>query len=274
MAVTFVSSGTDLEVGEINADDRMRPLSEAAVDSLVDAIGRLGFITRILVRRKKNHGYLLVDGAHRLEAMRRLGAATIPAVVVECLDHEARYLESDANLVGADLTPLDMAVFLSARRRAHQEMHPETRQGHAGATARWMQANSGSLASAIAEARGVTVRQVEKIMQAGDNLAPDEVTRLRAAPVSLTLKDLQGIARIGDPVRRYDVVDALATGRARKVSQALAQMKAPAAPMSAEDTAFLKMQAAWTRAPKAARRAFVAEFAAELLALMPDDGAA
>ena len=127
MPVEFLNTITELPVADVQMGQRLRPLSEDAVGSLIAAIRGVGFTTRILVRRTRS-GDVLVDGGHRFEAVRRLEWENVPALVVRCNDKEAALLEADANLVGADLTPLDLSVFLAARRRVYQEMHPETAQ--------------------------------------------------------------------------------------------------------------------------------------------------
>jgi len=272
MAVEFLNSIGTLPVQDIRETSRLRPVSDDAVLSLVDAIGAHGFLTRILVRRTKG-GDVLLDGAHRLEAMRRLERSDIPAVVVTCRDDEARLLEADANLVGADLTPLDLAVFLSARRRVWQEMHPETKPGHAGAAGRWMQVNWSSLASTLAETRGVSVRQILKIMAAGDKLGADEVTRLRTAARAVSLNDLQAIAKINEAVLRYDVVDALAEGRAKTAAAAIAAQRS-VPPPDPVDAAYMKLCSAWDRAPKVARRRFMESRGVDMAKVLPTGGEA
>lgn len=274
MALNELNTVEHLDVASIIVDRRLRPTSEAAVESLMQGIEEAGrFYTRILVRRKPG-GDFLIDGAHRLEAVKRLGWRTIPSVVVTCDDAMADFLETEANLNRADLTPLDLAVFLSSWRRVYQKMRPETKQGHAGAAGRWLKANNSSLASIIADARGITPRQVQKIMAAGDALGPDEVIKLRNAPKPLKLNDLQAISRIGDTVTRYDVVDALAEGRAKTAAQAIAARKAPAAQPDPVDAAYTALCKAWDRAPLAARKRFVARLPKDLAKSLPKGGAA
>lgn len=268
MTVEFLPSVSQLPIAQIVVEQRLRPVSEDAVESLMAAIGKVDFITRILVRRAKK-GDVLLDGAHRLEAMRRLGKETIPVVLVTCRDDEAALLETDANLTGADLTPLDLAVFLSARRRVYQEMHPETARGRAGAAARWMQEHSCSLASTIAAARGITVRQVNKIMAAGDAVA-GHAHQLRRAPKPVTLKDLQAIGRIRVAPDRYAVIDALSEGRAKSAAEAVAQLKGPKPARDPNSAAQEKIAVVWSRAPMAAKRAFAADHADELRRLLSE----
>lgn len=270
MALNELNTVEHLDVASIIVDRRLRPTSEAGVESLMQGIAEAGrFYTRILVRRKPG-GDFLIDGAHRLEAVKRLGWRTIPCVVVTCDDAMADFLETEANLNRADLTPLDLAVFLSSWRRVYQKMHPETKQGHAGAAGRWLKETNSSLASIIADARGVTPRHVARIMAAGDALGPDEVAKLRSAPKPIKMKDLEQISKIGDAPTRYDVVAALAEGRAKTAAQAIAARRAPTPQPDPVDAAYTALCKAWDRAPLAARKRFVVRLPKDLSKPLPN----
>ncbi|MGK8232572.1 ParB N-terminal domain-containing protein [Roseovarius sp. MS2] len=264
---------TELPVSEIGIEGRLREVSPSGVATLVEAIRENGFVGRITVRRKKDGDYVL-DGAHRLTAMRELGAETIPCDVVRCSDAEAAMFEIDGNLAGADMSTLDEAYFLARRREAVQKLHPEMKQGMAGAAARWFELNFSSLALSIAEKRGITPRQVYKIMAAGSKLDPRDYQLLRRAPKPIALSDLIEIGKIEETVERYDVVGALSAGTvksakaARKAYRA-ARGEAPAA-ASPKDATLARLLDAWDRAGKGARMAFLEERGAEVAALFSE----
>lgn len=202
----------------------------------------------------------MLDGAHRLTAMRELGAPMIPCDVIRCSDDEARMFEIDGNLAGADLTALDEAYFLAKRREAVQKLRPETRQGQAGASTRWMQLHFSALAKTIAEKRGIKERQVYNIMAAGSGLSDSDYRQLRSAPNGVTLNDLLQLKKVTSDAERAYVVSALAEGMAKKASEArmayaTEQGKAPAAPDPVEE-AFNRLRQAFERAPKEAQRRF------------------
>jgi ParB family chromosome partitioning protein len=261
---------TELPVTEVGIEGRLRDVSPSGVATLVEAIRENGFVGRITVRRKKDGDYVL-DGAHRLTAMRELGAETIPCDVVRCSDAEAAMFEIDGNLAGADMNTLDEAYFLARRREAIQKLHPEMKQGMAGAAARWFELNFSSLAQSIAEKRGITTRQVYKIMAAGSKLDPRDYQLLRSAPKPIALSDLIEIGKIEETVERYDVVEALAVGAAKSAKAArkayrAARGEAPA-PASPKDATLARLMDAWDRAGKGARMAFLEERGAEVAAL-------
>ena len=92
---------------------------------------------------------------------------------------EARLFEIDDNLAGAELSAVELVVFMAERKRVHQRLHPETAQGRAGAVARWtpMQEREMSFASAIAEKRGLSVRQAQRLIAIGEKLDPEAASR-------------------------------------------------------------------------------------------------
>ncbi len=70
------------KLDEIHIPPFQRDLSESLRKSLEMAIDKLGFLTPIVVAPKDGK-YYVVDGRHRLEAMRSLGAKEILAIVVD-----------------------------------------------------------------------------------------------------------------------------------------------------------------------------------------------
>ena len=89
-----------LPVDEISLGHLRRPLSETQVANLVDSISRLGLLQPPVV----TPGHTLVAGRHRLESGKMLGWATVPVVVVELSELQARLAAVDENFVRNDLT--------------------------------------------------------------------------------------------------------------------------------------------------------------------------
>lgn len=274
----LIPTKTTLATDSILSGGRMRPVSEAGVQAILRSIEELGQIVAPLVvrQRRNNDGivYEMLDGAHRQEAARRLGMETVPVRVFECGNDQARLLEIDGNLAGAELNPLDTAVFLAARKAVYERLHPETRaaKGAELAAKRWDASDTMSPAfvQVTAEKFGLSLRQIYRLVAVGSRLGPDEIARLRAAPKAVTLKDLQVIARIGPAPQRYAVVDALAEGRAKNASAALKSLQQPVeAPRSAVDDQFIAIMKAWARAGARARSRFLEE-----IGLRNDEGGA
>lgn len=269
-------------VADVIARDRLRPVSEAAVESLIASIGELGVMKDpVHIRKLKDGRLVLIAGAHRMEAAKRMGWETIPAKIwTNVTDDWARLMEIDDNIAGAELNALDTAVFLATRKEVYERLHPETKHatGAALAAKRWDATDTMSVAfvSTTAEKFGLSDRHVRRLVAAGAKLDPRDRQLLRAAPKPVSLKDLNEIAKIGSPTERYDVVAALSEGRARTAAEArkayAARERGFELPVKDPvDAAWNKLMDVWTRAPKAARRRFIEEMFDEVAALIDDE---
>lgn len=276
MAERRLTKITHVKVAEVIVGSRLRPVSASGVDSLLASIGETGVMKdAIHVRQKKDGILVLIAGAHRLEAARQLGWDEVEAKVwADVTDDWALLMEIDDNIAGAELNALDTAIFLAARKRVYEKLHPGTTRGVAGALARWDATEPSSVAftTATAEKFGLTDRQVRKIVSAGMRLDPRDVQLLRKAPRPVTLKDLGEIAKIGEASERYSVVDALASGSAKSAADARRAIRASkglCAPVEDPvETALKVLKNAWARAPKEAKRRWVRDHGAEVAALM------
>lgn len=269
-----------VKVSEIVERDRMRPVSEAGVESLMASIREIGIMKdAIHVRQRRDGQLVLIAGGHRLEAARRLGWEEIEAKVwADLTDDMARLMEIDDNLAGAEMNALDTAVFLATRKEVYERLHPEARRGFAGGKARHGQLTDtmsvSSFAAATAEKFGLTDRHVRRMIAAGSALSPRDVAQLRGAPRAVSLKDLGEIAKIGNPVERGDVVLRLAAGNAKSAADARRSLRVEAGlegpKKSPEDLQLLALLSAWARAGKAVRRRFVEERLADLSDLVAE----
>lgn len=262
-----------VSVAEIEVSNRLRPVSEAGVESIIASINETGVMKdAIHLRQKKGGKLVLIAGGHRLEAAKRLRWSEIEAKVwADVTDDWAQLLEIDDNIAGAELSPLDTAVFLAARKRVYEKLHPETvaKTGAELAAKRWDATDtmSAAFATATAEKFGMSDRHVRRLIAAGSSLDPRDVALLRKAPKPVTLKDLNEIAKIGETIERYDVVEALAEGRAKSAADARRQRIAPTGDSPVEDpvnVAFKALVKAWSRAPMAAKKRFLMEHAQEI----------
>ena len=263
---------TELPVADIIVGARLRPVSDAGVETLLMVIPRFGFTVPVLVRKTKN-GFTLVDGAHRLVSMKKLGHERIAVVAISCTNYEARSLEASQNLAGASMSPLDDAIFIAAFGDAYQRLHPETTRGLAGALAKNGVANElSSFAEVLAEKRSITPRQVQKIAAAGRRISRTEADALRQAPRKVTLKDIETIGRIGDAEERDAVIMRLAVGNAKSAAEARRTLKAEAGgeqPLQDPvEAAFIALSKLWSRTGKEAKRRFVAEAEPQLANLL------
>jgi ParB family transcriptional regulator, chromosome partitioning protein len=268
---------TSLPLGDIAVRDRLRPVSVAAVQSLIASIQELGVMKDpIHVRKRKGGEFVLIAGGHRLEAARELGWAEIPVKVwAEVTDDWARIMELDDNIAGAELSPLDTAVFLSERKRVYEKLHPEMASGvfkgnqYTGKVV----GDIVSFTTSTAEKFAMSVRNVERMVRAGGALERSEIQTLRTAPRPVTLKDLDAIGRIGEPDERSAVVSALAEGKAKSAAEArraYVAQNGDAQPLIKDpaEEGFRAIASLWVRLPMAAKRRFADDYARELLGLI------
>lgn len=269
---------TELPVDEIQMGDRLRPVSQAGVEALKESIKELGVMKdKIHVRKIKRSGnYVLMVGGHRLTAARELGWETIPVVCWDCNDNFANLMEIDDNLAGAELSALDTAVFLAARKEVYEKIHPEAKQGGARGnqhTGGW-QTDTMSFCQSTAEKFGITDRQVRRLVAAGSVLRGRNANDLRNAPNPVTLKDLTEIAKIGEVSERDRVVALLSEGKAKKAAEARrmyqSELGVAPAPLNNTDATYLRLLDAWQRAPKAARKMFLEAEGNEVRAVLAE----
>lgn len=271
-----------LQLDEVIVGQRLRQVSEAQVENLTLMSEDTGITTPIHCR-KVGREYRLIDGAHRLEVTRRRGLPDIAALVVECRDDEARTMEASNNLGAARMTPLQTAVFAASWKRDYYAMHPERAKGvfKGNQHTEKVVTELSSLTKSIAEAFGITERHAHNILSAGERITRPEAEGLDRAPGKVTLADLQIIAKCTAP-ERYQIVDDLAQGRAKSAAAArkayLATLPGAVEPTVQDpvEAALKALGNAWMRAPKVARRRFVAAHANELADLLndaPEEGA-
>jgi ParB/RepB/Spo0J family partition protein len=114
--------------------NRMRKLRPDRVAELAESISARGQLQPIAVQsRARGTDFDLVAGWHRLEAMRKVGHDSIPAVILKGLDADAALLaEIDENLIRAELSLAERALHLAERKRLYEKAHPETKHGAIG----------------------------------------------------------------------------------------------------------------------------------------------
>lgn len=269
-----------IPLAEINAQNRLRPVSAAGVEALKASIAETGVMKdAIHVRRKKGGVLVLVAGAHRLEAARQLGWTEIEAKVwVDVTDDWSRLMEIDDNLAGAEMGPLDTAVFLAERKKVYERLHPETKQGGDHRSVEFKNQTDimsvWSFAATTAEKFGLSDRHVRRLVEIGTALSKDELRWLRKAQAPIRLADLQALAKIGDGQERSQICIRLSNGAKsaadawrshRRERDGEAPLKDPV------EEAFIALSKVWARAPKEARRRFVAAQFDEVEELLNDE---
>lgn len=188
----------------IESGQRLRGVSEATVEALVNSIADVGLLSPITVYPRslyrsgaKVDGYGLVAGLHRLTACQRLGLVEIEANVVELSDLERQIAECDENLCGPQLTPADRARFTRRRKEAYEALHPETRHGTNQHTRGDAEFASPNFAADQAAKTGVSERLVQLNAERGEKVTPEALELIRGTDLDTGrfLDTLKSISR-------------------------------------------------------------------------------
>jgi ParB family chromosome partitioning protein len=258
----------EINVDQIEFGERLREISEQAVDALAASIHEVGVLKTPIDVRSNRGKLVLIDGGHRLTLARRLGWTSIKAQIWDCSAKIAELMEIDGNLAGAELTVLDSAVFLAKRKRLHDELHPEAQQGKAGAAARWSDATAiVSFASVTSQKFGLSERHVRRLVRVGGLLSDRDVGLLRQSQKAVTFADLDILAKMEGSANRTKAVEAFSKGDATRIKQVI---KGPVErrPSGSVEENFKVLERDWRRANLAAKRRFAEEYRTELQQLL------
>ena len=179
-----------LPVDQIEVGHLRRPVSESQVADLIDSISRLGLLQPPVV----TPGHTLVAGRHRLEAVKRLGWATVPVVVAELSDLQARLAAVDENLVRNDLTRLErfehvvhraeLVAALGQRKRVGRPRKADTVSGFPKTT------------EDIAAASGLSGRTLQRAAKIVGAIPEAVGERLKGSPLADSTTELLRLSRL------------------------------------------------------------------------------
>ncbi len=97
--IESLSFPVQIEIEKIDSNKfKLRELDETIVKELAESIKVNGLLQPIVVRPIENLRYELVFGLHRLEASRRVGLKTIPAIIISISEEEAFLMNVVENL--------------------------------------------------------------------------------------------------------------------------------------------------------------------------------
>ncbi|MBB4018198.1 ParB family chromosome partitioning protein [Chelatococcus caeni] len=256
----------NIPLDKIITSDRLRQVDNDWVVGIAQSMDINGQQTPIMVTSPDKKGrHSLIAGMHRLEAARMLGWTEIAATVFSGSKLEARLREIDENLMRRELSPLDHAAHLAERKRIYEELYPETRQGEAGAAARWMQRTKLSFASEVAEKLRVSERDVRRSIARYSKISPDVRARIAGTWIADKGVDLDALAKLGPDEQRAVVDMILAGGDAPKsVGAAVKALRGEReAKPSEADQQYEALLKAWRRAGARSRAEFLAYLEAQ-----------
>lgn len=264
-----------IPVARIELGRRLREVAEGQVSALIASIADVGLLNPITVYPRKVieagiavDGYGVVAGAHRLEAVRRLGLVDIAANVVTLGELERQIAECDENLCGSVLTASDKAKFTARRKEAYEALHPETRLGeNQHSRVRQLgEPTSDRFTADTAAKTGQSERAIQRDAERGTKVCAEalEILHGTKADTGVVLDRLKGLTPAQQVIAAQDEVNR----RAEAPKGAVKAPKVADAPES--DEAALERQvaalmSAWNKAGPDARREFLGRIDSPLM---------
>lgn len=187
-----------IALDSIETGERKRPLDSAHVKHLAASIKEIGLQTPITVMVRKDEDewrYILVAGAHRLEALRLIGEGGGDCFILPDDQDAADLWEIDENFARAELTDAQRADH-HVRREAILIRRGEVNAKPGPAKVSDKMSPTTSYATKAAETLGVSKRTVERdlargkgiereVLLASDDLTGSQLDELRRAPREL-----------------------------------------------------------------------------------------
>lgn len=169
----------------VRAGNRLRNLDETTVLALMKSFEEHGQQAPIIVYGDEEAAEVdLGAGGHRLEAASRLGFKVL--CFHKSGDELDRQLcEIDENLIRADLTAADRALFLARRKEIYLVKHPETAKGATGnGRGKLRQVGEATTAAqrftaSTAEATGQKERTIQRDVERGEKISATALQMLR-----------------------------------------------------------------------------------------------
>jgi|SRR6266536_4075834 len=146
----------------------------------------------------------LIAGRHRLEAAKSLGWIEIPAIVTDPSDLDRRLAEIDENLIRNDLSDLEHAEQVKARKHIYELKHPEAKAGAKRAAGMNRTLGRGDVAADSAATfttdtatkTGASGRTIRQDVQIAESIPEDVRDAIRETPLADSKTDLLAMARL------------------------------------------------------------------------------
>lgn len=273
--VIDVSSGLDglsvIDPALIDCSDRLRGLDEAAVQAMAASMSECGLVQPVTVRRNPDGSNKprLVAGRHRVAAALLLKWTEIRVEWRVLSNQEARLEEIDENLIRAELTALDRAVFLAERKRVYEELHPET--AHGGDRKRKPKSLEDQVANLATWSRyskdaaaktGLSERAIQRAVEMVSKLSPAIIDDLRRSTIADNQSQLIAFSDLPEGEQKT-CMSALVSGKAKNVEAArvATDLAAPRV-VDPDEVTISRFIGLWERATAKARKRITAHIAA------------
>ena len=255
-----------IPLDQISVEDRLRSVNPDHAALIAESFRANGQMTPIEVRRHRDGGpFILIAGAHRLEAAKLAEMDQIAAIIIDADEDQARLREIDENLCRRDLSELDRATFLAERKAVWVRLYPET-----AVTGRKKLKTNLSLiptfAEDAAERLGLSARSVDRAIRRANALDEEVKAMLAHSRWADNGSVLDGLAKLHVNTQRKVAAALVREDKpARNLAAAIAEFSPRPKGAQAEEATreFDRLLGAWRKARQAARRRFIDFLVAE-----------
>lgn len=158
----------EIPISRIKVKRGRRTVNPEKVAQIGESITAIGLLHPISVNKKHE----LVAGRHRLEAFKKLGRKSIPAIITE-KGLKADLAEIDENLIREELNVLERGECLRKRKEIYDELYPQPFKGGPGRGHREKQRNNFHPFSIdAAQKLGRSRRTIDHEIQIASNISP------------------------------------------------------------------------------------------------------
>ena len=256
-----------IPVNSVEIGRRLREVGDDQVDALMSSIADVGLLNPITVYPRKviragvaEDGYGLVAGAHRLEAVRRLGLVEIEAQVVDLGELERQIAECDENLCGTTLSPAERAMFTERRKEAYEALHQGTGHGSPGVSRQvgdtHKRADAPRFSADTASKTGQSERKIQRDASRGGNIELAALAIVKGTSLD-TGKYLDKLAKVKRENQVAKAQRDLDAKRKPKPKSAAAHAPDPDDDYSVREKHVTALMNAWNKAGKEAREQFL-----------------
>ncbi|MBW8015111.1 MAG: hypothetical protein FVQ82_02920 [Planctomycetes bacterium] len=182
----------NISINRIKIKRGRRVANKERVLEIAESITTIGLLHPISVNKQ----YQLVTGRHRLEAYKKLGKKTIPAITTE-KGLKADLAEIDENLIRQELSVLERAECLQKRKDIYETMYPESiKRGPGRGHKETNRTKFVSFTADTSNKTGSGRRTIEHVVQIANNIPPDLKKMILKSDLANNKNELLHLARL------------------------------------------------------------------------------
>ena len=251
-------------IAEIVVRDRLRRVDPDHVAVIAATIETRGLQHPIQLRKEGNR-HILVSGAHRVEAYRKLGRSDIPAMVLELEDGDgpeaAREMEIIENVARHDLSALDRAIHLGELLALHEAKNGPTKKGGDRKSQKFLTENQRkTFRIDLLHQLRVSRRSLEQYLALYKALDPKVRERLKGTALADNFTELRALAS-EEPKHQMPILALCLSGKddaPPNISAAAALHHNNVDVTTPDERDFAAFKKLWARASKKLRRQITA----------------